>query len=262
MEARFILRGIQQIIRLRIKNFFTHPIENKFLFVLSPPFCGSTLITEALSKHGLVSCNNRNGTREGQRLPFVNKLMFLRNDRWNPDAKFDWEKIKWWWFSYWDRSKLILLEKSPPNIIRALDLERYFEPAYFILFIRNPYAHCQSLMTRNGQTAKEAAEFTIECMNYQKFNLLNLKNVLLISYEDFTQNKTYTLNRIKEFIPELDNLLLNVEFNAHNFKGVPLTLSNLNQEKISKLSQQDLNTINKVFSNHKPLLNSFGYSLM
>jgi stage III sporulation protein SpoIIIAA len=44
-------------------------INNTYLFILSPPFCGSTLLNEIISSSDNVSVNHTFGTREGQTLP-------------------------------------------------------------------------------------------------------------------------------------------------------------------------------------------------
>lgn len=62
--------------------------------------------------------NNPYGTREGQGLPTVRKIMFEHNRRWDKTLDFDWSYIKNEWMKYWDLNCPILLEKSPPNIIR------------------------------------------------------------------------------------------------------------------------------------------------
>jgi hypothetical protein len=55
--------------KMALKNLFLAKKENQYLFILSPPFCGSTLLTEIISTSKNVSCNNNIGLREGQHLP-------------------------------------------------------------------------------------------------------------------------------------------------------------------------------------------------
>ena len=68
--------------KLVLKYLFLKKTEVKFLFILSPPYCGSTLLNQLLSTSKNVSCNNNLGTREGQLLPGVREFMFQK-DRWN-----------------------------------------------------------------------------------------------------------------------------------------------------------------------------------
>ena len=67
---------------IALKNLFLKRRENIVLFILSPPFSGSTLLNQILSTSSNISCNNNIGLREGQHLPIVNKIMF-HDERWN-----------------------------------------------------------------------------------------------------------------------------------------------------------------------------------
>jgi len=237
-------------------------VRSKFLFILSPPFCGSTLLNEIISTSQSVSNNNSFGTREGQTLPEVREMMLNKSDRWNEDARFDWPFIKSTWLKYWDRSKPILLEKSPPNIIRGQYLQQYFDPSFFILFTRNPYAHCESLMRRGHRTPDNAAEFAIKCLQFQKQNGQQLKHVVQLTYEELTDAPTESLEKIKFFLPELNDIALVSKFHAHNFKGKNLGIQNLNAEKIKNLTSDEIEHINHVFNKHVELLNWFGYKII
>ena len=174
------------------KDLFSKKKNNKYLFILSPPYCGSTIIHEVLSTSRNVSVNNKLGAREGQTLPGV--ALYMYDDsykRWDKNKKLPWKAIKIQWEKYWDKSKAILLEKSPPNIICASEIEIEFSPSYFLCITRNPYAFCESLIRKNNLLAEDAAKFVIECLEYQRFNVDNLKNVLYFSYENFVNNTSF-----------------------------------------------------------------------
>ena len=82
--------------KISIKNLFFAKKKNQYLFILSPPFCGSTLLTEIISTSKSVSCNNNIGLKEGQHLPLAHNLLF-NDDRWDPNKKIDWIRIKEIW---------------------------------------------------------------------------------------------------------------------------------------------------------------------
>jgi len=44
------------------------------------------------------------------------------------------------WSKHWDLTKAVLLEKSPPNLIRTRFLQAMFPGAYFITVVRHPVA--------------------------------------------------------------------------------------------------------------------------
>ena len=124
------------VLKNRLRQLFRAKQENKYLFILSAPLCGSTLLNEILSTSSNVSTNNNWGTREGHKLPTTRQMMFDHDNRWNTDVDFDWQFINAEWRKYWDVSNPVLVEKSPPNIIRAKSIESAFIPSYFIILIR------------------------------------------------------------------------------------------------------------------------------
>ena len=136
-----------------------------YLFVLCPPYSGSTVLWKLLSTSPKVSAL----PREGQFLNTVKNIM--RKNPWNPQRTFPWNVIKSKWEEVWDCSKPILLEKSPPNIIRAFEIEKVFSPAYFIAMIRNPYAFCEGFSRRNSTSMEDAAKFWVKCAEYQIKNI-------------------------------------------------------------------------------------------
>ena len=156
--------------RLLIPNFINRNKSHQYLFILSPPFCGSTLLNQLISTSKNVSCNNNIGTREGQTLPEVRTFMF-DNNRWNNHIELPWQFIKSVWRKYWDLSKPILLDKSIPNIMRVKKINHHFENSSFICMVRNPYAQCEGIIRRNGKSAEFAAKFALNCLRYQKENI-------------------------------------------------------------------------------------------
>lgn len=235
---------------------------HKFLFILSPKYCGSTLLNEIICTSNAVSVNNSEGTREGQGLPVVKDIMFNHDRRWDESLDFDWQLIKNEWMKYWDLSRPVLLEKSPPNIIRAKSINQHFNPAYFIILYRNPYAHVESLMKRENWTPEESAEFAINCLIYQKQNLESLQRTFQLSYEELTDNPARMSESLSNFLPEISDIVTDKEFNAHNFKNQKMKITNLNSEKISLLTNEELDRINSVFRKNDTLFHYFNYEIM
>jgi len=242
---------------VRCINFLRKQIKgkanNKYLFVLSPQYSGSTLLTALLLTSENVSVNNKIGAREGQQLPVLNKLLFNNLKRWESTYEVNWNFVKKHWLKYWNVSKPILLEKSPPNLVRAKSIEQHFAPSYFIVLVRNPYSLCQSLIKRSNFTPQHAAQFTIKCLLLQKQNIETLNNVISISYEEMVDNTNGIVNKLKIFIPELGELQKNAtnkEFGA---------IVNMNNDKIKQLSTEEINIINKEFENNKEVIEFFGY---
>ena len=251
---------------LKFSRFFTNNIfgkkEHKFLFILTPPYCGSTLLNQILSTSNNLSCNNHLGVREGQLLPEVKDIMFY-NKGWHNKVIYPWQEIKKVWMKYWDQRKYILMDKSNTNIMRVKEIKQVFDNIFFLAMVRNPYAHVEGIMRRNDASIEYAANFALKCLRYQKENKENEKDILFISYEDLCDKKNKSVERIKAFIPELGNINSDLEFSAHNFKTKDkMKIQNLNDEKISKLSSDQIKEINSYFKQEESLLLYFGYSIL
>ena len=244
------------------QSIFLKKRNNKFLFILSPPYCGSTLLNQLLSTSKNVSCNNNLGTREGQLLPGVRHFMFQKN-RWDKSVKYPWNKIKKIWLKYWDLSKPVLLDKSIPNIMRVSEIKKEFENINFICMVRNPYAQIEGVMRRNDESAKNAAIFSLKCLQYQRQNIKNEESLLFISYEQLTENPEKTKRKIIAFLPELSDIKMDLKYKAHNFKTKSkMGIVNLNQEKVDKLTGEQIETINRIFEKEKELLDYFDYQIV
>jgi hypothetical protein len=241
---------------VKLKNLlkrliFKIPIQNTYVFILSPPFTGSTMLADILSTSRHVSINNYLGTKEGQTLPEVKKLMFDSPDRWDQRIDFNWPYIKSVWLKYWDIKKPILIEKSPANILRAKSISSFFKPSQFIISYRNPYAQCESIIRRNNDTPEYAANFAIFCLKYQKKNIEHFGNeCLIIPYESLTERVIDFKKSIVQFLPEIKDISVNHKINAHNKSGKPLNVQNLNNNKIKNLSKSDLEIITNIFKKH------------
>ena len=246
---------------LLFKNFFLAKKNHKFLFILSPPYCGSTLLTQIISTSKKISCNNYIATMEGQLLPELRKHMFNKN-RWDKSNVYDWSKIKNVWMKYWDQSKPVLMDKTTTNIMRFDEIKKEFDNTYAICLIRNPYAVIEGIMRRNSKSIEFAIEFCIKTLQYQMYNIENNKNLTWITYSELCENQDFVKNKVKSILPEIDDLNFNKFFSAHNFKNKSLKITNLNDEKISKLKKKDILKINKYFTKQKELLNFFEFQII
>ena len=255
-----MLKEIYRQTQNRFKKTGNNTNNNKFAFILCPPFCGSTLLNQFISTSKNVSSNNNKGTREGQNLESTRKMMFDHHDRWNVNRKFDWNFIKKEWLKYWDTESPILLEKSPPNIIRAFEIQDTFSPSFFICMTRNPYARISR--DKGKRDLKKVTESVVIQLKYQKKNIEGLNNVIFFTYEEFTNNPKKIKEKLERFLPELNDLDISFTSTAHNYLRKKMKITNLNKGKISKLNQNDLDKINSVLKKEKEILSYFGYKLI
>ena len=217
---------------------------------------------EWLSTSQQVSPNNIFGTREGQSLPEFRKQIDYRR-RWDESYNYPWPKLKAIWMQYWAHYKPLLLDKSPPNLIRTTAILQHFRPAQFIIMVRNPYVHCEALIRRDGMTAQKAGERAIQCLKHQKQNLDVLeKDSLLIRYEDLVGDPSRLQQQLIKFIPELYDIQLKSAFKAHNAFDKAMPITDMNMGKIERLDREDLAVIQKVFEPEALVLQRFGYPLL
>jgi hypothetical protein len=165
---------------------------------------GSTLLWRLLQTSPHVSAL----PNEGQYLQPVRKIMLP--DRWNPELKLPWAKIKDEWHKFWDLEKPLLLDKSVPNLIRAKQIEAAFPGAHFVAMVRDPYAQCEGIVRRRhrlrmlrqperlpkhlkdtprtGSTRDYAMELAVRqwvwMADRQMRNVQELERVIHFTYED------------------------------------------------------------------------------
>ena len=147
--------------------------------------------------------------------------------------------------------------------MRVNDIKEFFKPISFICIIRNPYAQCEGIIRRTGESAEFAAKFALKCLQYQKSNIETEKNLLFFTYEELCENRKQVVKTIISFIPELKDIKSEQKFTAHNFKTKDgMEITNLNTEKISKLTKEQLNEINNHFKKEEELLKYFNYTII
>ncbi|NND68065.1 MAG: hypothetical protein HKN19_10800 [Halioglobus sp.] len=232
-------------------------MAGQFLFVLCPPYCGSTLLWKLLATSERVSAL----PKEGQFLPEVEPIM--RERPWDRDNALPWRDIRAAWEQYWDHSKPILLEKSPPNIVRAQAIAEYFDPAQFIIMVRNPYAHAEGLMRRNEWPLRRAAHFALMCLRTQAENAAQLSNTLVFTYEDLVADPVDACAQLAAFQPALDDMDPRASFEVHSVDGtVDRQITDLNEKKIAALSPEQLDELNSFFEPGEDALKHWGYEII
>lgn len=228
-----------------------------YLFVLCPPYSGSTLLWKLLSTSASVSAL----PDEGQFLPELRGLM--RERPWDAGHALPWQEIKAVWDSYWDAGKAVRVEKSPPNIIRTRELLAHFRPARFVIMVRNPYAQSEGLMRRNDWPARRAANFAMMCLRTQLQNRRQLEHAAVLTYESLVRDPAGACAELAAFMPELSDMDAGASFEVHSIDGtLKRPITDLNARKIAGLTADALATLNEVFSAERETLDAWGYELL
>jgi len=227
----------------------------RHLFILAPPYSGSTLLYRLVATSPAVSAL----PGEGQHIESVQAL--LARDAWAEDREIPWGFIRAAWERHWDLSKPVLLEKSPPHMMRAAELQEAFAPASFLILVRDPYCLAEGIVRRWDWDARAAGEFTVRLLRRQRQNLALLERRLLLRYEDMAADPAACARSIVDSLPELERIDPERKFRVHSIDGLRRRrIVDLNELKLRSLSVAQFEELTQVFEPDAELLAAFGYA--
>lgn len=240
------------------------PKPEKWLFVIGCYNSGTTLLSDILSEHPDISALPIEGVMLTDALPRPEK--FGWNRMWSEcidDVRMlpgkGMQKIadrikRQWSYSFDDVD--VLYEKSIANAARIPFLDAYFQPAYFVVIVRNGYAVAEGLRRRGnpqkyGRT-EFGAKYPIEMCATQWAvsdqmvcaDAAKAKHVLYLSYEDFCADPDSHLRAITDFL-EIDPLPAEISTKSWEIHGTSSKIRNMNADGIERLSEGDVEKIRK-----------------
>ncbi len=244
--------------------------EPKFLFILTAPNSGSTVLSKLLNTaHNTMILHPR---AEGQWLiPGM-----CEPDRWTPEKYIDWESVRSIWLSKYQLVNThvetinLIIEKSPANLVRADQLRKHFENSRFFGLIRNPYANISSILYRYSNTEKlsreqrettllKATERWLFRAGYLKKYVLDF-NMPYVTYEYFCSNPEESLDQLIVICPELSSVNIHAHIQIKDYKKQGIV--NQNARQIGLLDSNDIATISSVLAQNKQILDFFDYEIM
>jgi hypothetical protein len=105
------------------------------------------------------------------------------------------------WARYWDTDRPVLLEKSPPNLVRTRFLQSLFPNASFVVPIRHPVA--VSLSSKAGRPRLPLAtliEHWLVCHERFLADVGHLRRVYTFRYEDWSAAPQRILDELWDFL--------------------------------------------------------------
>lgn len=104
------------------------------------------------------------------------------------------------WAPYWNLSRRILLEKSPPNLIRARFLQAVFPEAKFIFVVRHPLVVSAATQKWTNQSFDELIQHWVVAHQTLLSDLPRIKSWVCVRYEDLTADPKRILSELFRFI--------------------------------------------------------------
>ena len=270
-KTKQLVRGIQATVKTDnwpTPDYLPLVSEPTFLFIITPPFSGSTALAQVLNSAHHSTLIQKRG--EGQWLvPGM-----CQADRWNPDKYIDWKSVKAVWSS---RIRFIeehvgkvsvVIEKSPPNLVRVDRLLETFPKHKIVAFNRNPYASCASMLYRvhdgKNKSRDERLAIVREIAAAWTFRSAWLKkqidtySPIHFTYENFCNDPEAAVKRITDHFSELIGIDIKraIKVKDYRLQGI----SNQNERQIGNLSQCERSVIGAALRPHEELLRFFGYT--
>lgn len=192
------------------------PRERTFIFIGGLHRSGTSLLFQCLREHPAISGFNSTGSPEdeGQHLQTIYPPALAHGGPgrfgFDPSAHLTEEsplasdvngrRLYEQWRPYWDTSRRLLLEKSPPNLIRARFLQALFPRSSFIMLTRHPIAVAYATRKWSKTPLYSLLRHWLVCHELMEEDRKRLKRVLVIRYEDFVREPNAHLSRIFAFL--------------------------------------------------------------
>ena len=161
------------------------------------------------------------------------------------------EKILTEWGAYYDMKKSVLLEKSPPNMIRSRFFRQMFPGSKFIFIVRHPIAVSLATEKWSNKTITERLLHWYTAHSIMMDDIDSADDCLVIRYEDFVRSPGHILDQICD-LAGMRRFSASERVEDHNEKY----FRDWNQRY-----ESELRALQAVLPSNIPVLGHFGYSL-
>ena len=225
--------------------------ERGWLFVLGVNNSGTTLLSEILGRHDEVRTMPSEGHHLTNGLPRPGDHSVIRNWTARPEVfrrtdidHATAEKILYDWSFFFEPGRGYLLEKSPPNTIRALWMQEHFQPATFVGLARHPYAVCEGIMRKSGLSLVTAAKHWRAAYSWLLEDWPRLRHATFVRYEELCHDPWAVLSKVHEFLALTEaGGVAGARYRIH---GVDSEIRNMNGVSMARLSDDELRLIDEV----------------
>jgi hypothetical protein len=192
------------------------PAERKLVFVGGLHRSGTTVVAECLTDHHEVSGFSNTGAEhdEGQFLQTVypiarsyggpGRFGFDNEARLTETSKLATVEnaLQLWreWSVLWDLNCSVLLEKSPPNLIRYRFLQAVFPNAYFVTVVRHPLAVAFATKKWSKTSMSSLVKHWLRCHDLWLEDSQVLSRQYAFKYEEFVSSPETILNSLFTYL--------------------------------------------------------------
>lgn len=241
----------------------------KFIFIAGLHRSGTSLLHEIIRSHAEISGFHNTGVPEdeGQHLQTVyepassfggpGKFAFdggSRMDESHPLAtSANAKKIFEQWRPHFDMSCNHLVEKSPPNIIRARFLQKLFPESKFIFILRHPLAVSYATQKWSGTSIRSLLEHYLLAHEIMIRDIRSLNFPYILKYEALVADPQQVVDGVFNFL-ELSPIKV-----SHDVKRVM-------NDKYFQLWESERhspvnNGFDKLLQEFETKVNALGYSI-
>jgi hypothetical protein len=190
--------------------------NQRFVFVGGLHRSGTTAVAEALGSHDQISGLQQTGVPmdEGQHLqsayPAARELggpglfgfsqqAHLTEESPLASARTR-EALQNAWRPFWDMTRPVLLEKSPPNLVRMRFLQAVFPEARFLAVVRHPVPVALATRRFTKASPETFLRHWAVCHELLLEDAPYIENLLILRYEDIVAAPAETLGRAVTFL--------------------------------------------------------------
>jgi hypothetical protein len=155
------------------------------------------------------------------------------------------------WSRFWDLDKPVLIEKSPPNVVRTRFLQALFPRAAFVVLVRHPVPVALATQKWSRTSLSSLLDHWLVSHTILREDKVHLERVLTLRFEDFIRNPHDTLGVVLRFL----------ELDAFDFSGD--IRADANERYFRRWKRRDAKWPYRRLLDRKfeSRVNDFGYSL-
>jgi hypothetical protein len=203
--------------------------KRTYVFVVGPPHHGTTAVYGLLSTspHASTLAGHGNWAGEGTwllRRDAADALGAYVRNRWDPGEPLDMCAVRTIYESYWNMSRSVLVEKSPPSMMRLREIKAAFEDGgesavKFVFVVRSPCEMRHSTTTlrhhpeaHGGETGPDDVG-SVDVGYAARYYVTQMHNLarhgldgILVRHEDLVRDPYGVVARLLAFVPALGSL--------------------------------------------------------